>query len=108
MDIEVLTDWVVGEPILIKGLHHTRFENKGTVLQFKPVKIIQYNHLSSVSQLPDEKENYSTLTFLLTPDKERTILKLEIENFPTESIYKHLEFYWQGTIFILKTLIEER
>lgn len=33
MGIEIITNWQVGSPIVIKGFHHKKFENKGTVLQ---------------------------------------------------------------------------
>lgn len=107
MHLEVSTDWVVGNPILIKGFHHINFENKGTVLQFDPQKVIQYSHLSSVSRLPDIKENYSILTFLLIHNSKQTLLTIKIKNFPTETIYKHLNFYWQGTAVVLKNVIEQ-
>lgn len=29
MHVEVITDWEVGSPIVIKGFHHVAFENKG-------------------------------------------------------------------------------
>jgi len=107
MNIEIITDWVVGNPILIKGFHHIEFENKGTILQFNPHKIVQYSHLSSISRLPDTRENYAIITFLLTPNEKQTLLTVKIENFPTESIYKHLDFYWHGTTTILKKIIEQ-
>jgi uncharacterized protein YndB with AHSA1/START domain len=106
MNIEVNTDWVVGNPILIKGFHHIKFENKGTVLQFDPHKIVQYSHLSSISRLPDTTENYTIITFRLTPNESQTLLTIKIENFPTESIYKHLDFYWHGTTALIKKQIE--
>lgn len=107
MNVKVMTDWKVGNPILIKGFHNGNFENKGTVLQFTPPKIIQYSHLSSTSRLRDDKANYSIITFMLTPQGRSTFLEIEIENFPTESIRKHLEFYWQGTAIVLKNFIEQ-
>ena len=108
MNVEVITDWVVGNPILIKGFHHTKFENKGKVLQFEPYKIIQYSHLSSISRLPDTIENCALIALLLTPMENKTLLSLKIENFPTESIYKHMDFYWNGTMAILKKCIEQQ
>ena len=108
MNIEISTDWVVGNPILIKGFHYIKFENKGTVLQFDPHKIVQYSHLNSISRLPDMTENYAIITFLLTPNENQTLLTVKIENFPTESIYKHLDFYWQSTMTILKKFIEQQ
>src|SRR5690349_7040417 len=54
-EINIHTDWKVGTPMVIRGrLHGINFENRGTVLQFDPGKILQYSHLSSVSRLPDE------------------------------------------------------
>lgn len=102
MAIEVHTDWKVNAPILIRGFHHTKFENKGTVLKYEKEKRLSYTHLSSVSRLPDHEGNYSTLEFILTPTGYRTTLTLNIENFPTETIRKHLEFYWRATILAIK------
>lgn len=108
MNIEVQTDWVVSNPIIIKGFHHVSFENTGRVLQFVNQQIIQYSHLSSVSKLSDTIENHTIFTFLLTPSVQETLLTLKMENFPTETIFKHLDFYWQGTLTLLKDFIEKR
>lgn len=108
MNIEVITDWKVGNPFAIKGFHHLQFENKGTLLQLEQEKILQYNYLSSLSNLEDKAENYSTISFYLEPKEGQTALRIEAENFPTEAIYKHLEFYWNGTICLLKQVIENK
>jgi uncharacterized protein YndB with AHSA1/START domain len=106
MKIEIITDWKVGSPIIVKGFHHVYFENKGTVLQFEPDKLLRYSHLSSVSRLPDAVENYSVFTFILNSNQEQTLLTLKAENFPTETIFKHLDLYWKVTIEIIKHKIE--
>jgi len=106
--IDIITDWEVGNPIVIRGtLNGKNFENNGTVLQFELEKILQYNYLSSLSRLPDKPENYSVLEFRLTPMENQTTLTLALSNFPTETIYKHLAFYWNVTLEILKRMIEE-
>lgn len=107
MHVEVITDWVVGHPVIIKGFHHGPFENKGVVMQCEPGKLLQYNHLSSVSRLPERAENYTVMTFRLDGNERQTSLSVTAENFPTESIYQHLNFYWAGTLFILKRMIEQ-
>ena len=106
MNIEVTTDWKIGGHFKVRGFHHVRFENRGTVLQFEPMKILQHSHLSSVSHLPDKEENYSIITFLMSPSEQETLLTIQTENFPTESIYRHFKFYWEGTVNVLKALIE--
>ena len=108
-EINILTDWRVGNPIIIRGsLHRVKFENKGTVLQFEPEKILQYTHLSSLSRLPDQPENYTVLEFSLTPINNQTKLVFTASNLPTESIYKHFAFYWNVTLEILKRMIEKK
>ncbi|WP_205512023.1 SRPBCC family protein [Longitalea arenae] len=107
MQLEIQTSWVVNSPVIITGFHHLHFENKGMVLQFEPGKRLQYTHLSSLSRLPDQPENYSILTFDLIAANDLTTLTLTITNFPTETIYRHLAFYWQTTIVMIKKFIEE-
>ncbi|MES2767283.1 MAG: SRPBCC domain-containing protein [Bacteroidota bacterium] len=108
MGVEIETNWRVGSPIIITGFHHIKFRNKGVVLQFEPNKFLQYTQLDSVSRLPDVAESYTILEFLLTPFKNGTQLSLTISNFPTETIFKHLEFYWRGTLEIFKKVVENQ
>jgi uncharacterized protein YndB with AHSA1/START domain len=108
MEIEIITDWKVGSPIVIKGFHHLKFENKGIVLQFEPNKVLKYSHLSSLSRLPDKPENYSITEFRLTLLENQTSLTLSLTNFPTETIFKHLDFYWRTNREIIKTLVEKQ
>jgi uncharacterized protein YndB with AHSA1/START domain len=107
MEIEVTTDWKVGNPIMIKGFHHIKFENKGSVLQFEPNSRLKYDYLSSISRLPDKAENHTILEFRLTPLEKQSSLKLILSNFPTEAILKHVDFYWGTTLEILKKVIEK-
>ena len=107
-EISITTDWNVGSPIVMRGnLNGKNFENNGTVLQFEPEKILRYTHLSSLSRLADKPENYSVLEFRVAPIENQTALTLTLSNFPTESIYKHLAFYWNVTLEVLKRRLEE-
>jgi uncharacterized protein YndB with AHSA1/START domain len=108
MKIEVQTDWKINTTIFIRGFHHIKFENKGIVLQYDRLKKLSYSHLSSISRLPDKPENYSILEFVLTPIDKQTLLTLNISNFPTETIRKHLEFYWRTTIVAIKKRVENQ
>jgi uncharacterized protein YndB with AHSA1/START domain len=107
IDIEIITDWKVGSPIEIRGTMNGKdFENKGTVLQFEPERALQYSQLSSLSRLPDRPENYAVVAFRLNPPGDQTTLTLTLSNFATESIYKHVAFYWNVTLEVLKQMIE--
>jgi uncharacterized protein YndB with AHSA1/START domain len=108
MKLEVLTDWKINSPILIRGFHHLAFENRGFILQYDKEQRLSYSHLSSLSRLPDLPENHTVLEFILTPSDRQTLLTLHIRNFPTETIRKHLEFYWRSTMVSIKRSAEQK
>lgn len=106
--LDIYSDWQVGSPIVMKGkLHQVKIENWGTILEFEPEKRLTYTHLSSISHLPDEPESYCKISFELSAGEEGNIVALTITNFPTESIYKHLDFYWRATLGVLKEQVEQ-
>lgn len=107
LDLDITTSWQVGAPIIIKGFHHARFENKGVVLEYLPDQILSYNFLSSLSRLPDKNENYTIIRFTIIPMEQHTSLELSLTNFPTDVIYHHLNFYWNTTLVMLKRAIEQ-
>lgn len=107
-EVNVISDWKTGSPIFIRGnLHWVDFENKGIIQQFEPEKIFQYNYWSTLSMLPDKPENYTVVRFELTSTGDKTILTLTLSDFPDETTYKHLKFYWDVTLEILKALCEQ-
>jgi len=55
----------------------------------------------------DNPNNHSIIEFVLLPVGEKTKLSVNISNFPTEVIFKHLNFYWTTTIHRLKDLAEQ-
>jgi uncharacterized protein YndB with AHSA1/START domain len=110
-EIEIVTTWEIGSPIIInaqKESYKTAFTNTGVVLQYLKDRVLEYNHLSSLSRLPDQAENYTLIRFTLQPEEGHTLLELDLSNFPTESHYKHIDFYWTVTLEILKRFVEER
>jgi len=107
MKMQVITTWDVGSSLVIKGFHHTPFANKGIVIKFVPTSILEYSYLSSLSRLPNRPENYTLLEFLLTPVENQTLVQLNIRGFPTETIYRHVDFYWTSTLILLKQTIEK-
>jgi uncharacterized protein YndB with AHSA1/START domain len=110
-EIEIVTTWEVGSPIIINAedvSYKTAFTNTGVVLQFLKNRVLEYSHLSSLSRLPDQAENYTIIKFTLQPEEDHSLLELSLSNFPTESHYKHIDFYWTITLDVLKRFVEER
>jgi uncharacterized protein YndB with AHSA1/START domain len=108
-ELKIITGWQVAGPILIRGqMNGKDFENRGTVVKFEPGRALEYTHLSSISRLPDRAESYVSIDFRLEPLGDQTTLELTLSNFPNESICKHMVFYWNVTLEILRRLIEEQ
>jgi uncharacterized protein YndB with AHSA1/START domain len=108
MRLQIISLWKVAEPILITGFLHGAFENKGTIVRLEPEHLLCYTHLSSSSRLPDEPQNYSVLCFELADVAMQTSVTLTVDNFPTETIFKHLNFYWRTAMEVFKTFVEKQ
>jgi hypothetical protein len=50
----------------------------------------------------DEPASYTTFVFTLDEASGETMLGFAATGFPTETIYKHLRFYWSTTLEVLK------
>lgn len=108
MAIEVDTDWRPGSPIVIRGVHHGPFRNHGIVLDAVPGALLRYTHLSSVSGLADVADHYSVIAFALDGAEGGTVVRLTVERFATDIIYRHLDLYWRGTMDVLKAFVERQ
>jgi uncharacterized protein YndB with AHSA1/START domain len=108
MRLQIISSWKVAEPILITGLLHGAFENKGTIVRFEPEHRLCYTHLSSSSRLPDEPQNYAVLCFELADVATQTAVSLTVDHFPTETIFKHLNFYWRTAMEVFKKFVEQQ
>jgi len=73
----VVMDWRKGSGIIWKGAWQGKpYEDKGTILQNKPGRKIQYSHFSPLSGLNDKPENYHMVTIELTDKGNRTRVSL--------------------------------
>lgn len=104
--LEIETNWKVGGKFITRGFHHVPFENTGNIVELIPFKKLVYTHLSSISILEDKAENHCVFEFNLQEQNDSTMLSLRIINFPTETIYKHLELYWRSTLTVIREFVE--
>lgn len=104
----VVSDWREGSPIIWKGEWQGKsYEDKGTILQLKLGQVIQYNHFSPLSGLPDEPENYHVVTVKLTSKGNRTYVALTQDNNTTEEERDHSERNWEMILAGLKKFVEK-
>ena len=107
LDLNVNTNWEEGTPIEITGFHHERFVNNGIILKSNRPYELSYTHRSSISNLPDVPASYCIFEFLIQPLESTTKLQLSIHQFPTETIFLHLQLYWKSTLKIIKEQAEK-
>jgi uncharacterized protein YndB with AHSA1/START domain len=104
----VVSDWREGSPIIWKGEWQGKpYEDKGVVLQSKPGRTIQYSHFSPLSGLPDEPENYHTVTIELSGEGNQTGVSLAQDNNLTEQERDHSEKNWEMMLTALKKFLED-
>ncbi|WP_428660385.1 SRPBCC family protein [Runella sp.] len=105
-EINIITDWVVGSPIIFQSNVNGKHEYKGVILQLEPEKVFRYSSWSKISRLPDQPENYSLIEFRLTPMENQTTLTVTHSNLIAKAAIEHSNFYWNGTLEIIRQLTE--
>jgi uncharacterized protein YndB with AHSA1/START domain len=105
---EAVSDWKVGSPITYKGVWQgTHYEDRGTILEVLPNRILKSTYWSGMSGLEDKPENYNNVTYTLAKDGERTILTVTQDNNPTKASADHSEANWAVVLRGLKELLEK-
>jgi uncharacterized protein YndB with AHSA1/START domain len=106
---ETVTDWKVGSPIVFQGVWEgVSYKDKGTILELIPEKKLKYDYWSSFSKMEDTPENYQQISFELSGDDHKTILKLTQENVPNETAKEHSEANWEMVLDQMKKIIENK
>jgi uncharacterized protein YndB with AHSA1/START domain len=100
-------DWRVGGKIFYRGQWEGKqYEDKGEILDLEPEKKLVSTYFSGMSGKEDKPENYSKVTYELTPEGEGTQLTITQENNPSEESAKHSEGNWNQVLVKLKEIAE--
>lgn len=105
---EMSTDWKEGSRITWRGEWQGRaYEDKGTVLDVKPLRLLRYTHWSPMGGSEDRPENYHTVTYELSGEDGKTTLTLTQDNNPTqEEADKMAANNWAPVLQGLKNVAE--
>ena len=99
--------WQPGSPIRWTGEWQGRaYEDKGTILDVQPGKLLRFTYFSSFSGLPDTPDNYYTVTITLSEESSTTRISLTQDNNPTDEARQHNEENWGMVLTTLKKLLE--
>jgi uncharacterized protein YndB with AHSA1/START domain len=105
---QVVTDWQVGSPIVWKGEYEGRaYEDKGEVLEVEPDRRLSVTHFSPMTGQEDVPGNYHRVTYELSEDGGRTLLRLTQDNAGSEEEAAHSAENWRTMLDGLKRAVEQ-
>jgi len=83
------------------------FEERGTILDAEPGRLLRYNTFTPQSGKADVEENYHTITIELNKNGEKTDVTLSQDNNESEEMTKHSEKNWKMMLDKLKQVVEK-
>ena len=105
---DAVSDWKKGSKVFFRGQWEGKaYEDKGTVLESDPLRLLQYNYWSSFSGTPDIPENYAVVTYSLQPRGDQTELTVTQDGIASEEAKNHSEANWKSVLDGLKGLLEK-
>ena len=103
----VRTDWRVGSPIIYEGQWEGKsYQDKGTITQIEPGKLLVSTYWSSMAGLPDIPESYKTVRYELSPEGAGTRLTVTQDNNASPEEAGHSSQNWKMVLEGIKKLLE--
>lgn len=102
------TDWKKGSPITYAGEWEGKaYEDKGTIIDIQPGKLLHTTYYSSMSGKDDKPENYSNVIYKLDAEGDKTRLTITQDNAGDEASKEHSQNNWNMVLESLKKLVEK-
>ncbi len=102
------SDWKPGSPVRYRGVWEGKpYEDKGTILESVPGKVLKATYWSAASGKPDAPENYYTITQRIKEKAGVTALDLTQENCPSREDADHSASNWNMVLGKLKEILEK-
>lgn len=104
---EVYSDWQVGSQITYKGVWDGRpYEDKGTILEIIPERVLSYTYWSPLSGTDDFEDNYAHVTYHISEYDDETTLTITQDNLETDEAVVAAEENWMKVVGNIKRILE--
>lgn len=104
---DVHTDWQKGSTITYTGEWQGKaYEDKGTIIEIIPDRLLHTTYWSGMSGKPDQPENYVNVIYRLEPNSGGTSLILDQDGIDNEEGVKHMDENWNMVLDGLKKVAE--
>jgi uncharacterized protein YndB with AHSA1/START domain len=104
---EAISDWKLGSSLTYRGTWEGKsYEDKGTILEIDPPRLLRTNYYSPLSGKPDVPENYAEVTYevrQVAGGSELTVTQTNVED---EAAKTRSEGNWSMALDSIKKLIE--
>lgn len=106
---DVVSDWQKGSTLIYKGEWEGKpYEDKGTILEVEPNKLLITTYFSALSGLEDKPENYNTVTYELLPEADgQTKLTVTQDNNASQEAANKATENWGMILATIKELLEK-
>ena len=104
---EAVSDWRQGSPLIYRGVWEGKpFEDKGTILEIDPPRLLRTNYYSPLSGKPDVPENYAEVSYSVREVSGGSELTVTQGNIEDEAGKARAEGNWGTALEGIRKVIE--
>lgn len=104
---ETDTTWKLHAPITFTGeWEGVSYVDKGEIVNIIPERVLSYSYWSSLSGTEDFEDNYSFITYHVSPYDDETTLTVTQDNLEDEDKVIKAEENWMATLIKVKKILE--
>jgi uncharacterized protein YndB with AHSA1/START domain len=104
---QVSTDWKKGSAIVYRGEWEGKpYEDKGTILEIDPPRVLVTSYYSPLSGKPDAPESYQNVTYTLAPEGSATRVTVTQDGCADRAEADRMVENWGMTLDGLKGVVE--
>lgn len=104
---ETDTTWKLHDPITFTGeWEGVSYVDKGEIVNIIPERVLSYSYWSSLSGTEDFEDNYSIITYHVSPYDDETTLTVTQDNLEDEDKVIKSEENWMATLIKVKKILE--
>lgn len=104
---DTTSDWKKGSTITYKGVWQGKsYEDKGTIVDIVPEKLLHTTYYSPLSGKEDKPENYANVIEEIKQDNSKTIVSITQDNIENEQGQEHMRQNWNMVLDGLKKTVE--